>query len=402
MRVLHTSDWHLGRAFGPVSLQPYQAAFIDWLVEVVAAEQIDLVVVAGDLFDRALPPAWAVDLMRDALLRLRGAGAHLALIAGNHDGPERVAAYDVFVEQAGIYIRGGYRGAGEVVTLPFADGPLDLVLLPYLEPALEPAAGEPAPPPTPPAPAVAGEAGEAGEAGDARRRRTHHDVLAAAASRAAAALRSPRSLAVAHAFVVGGQGVAVSDSERQLTVGGTAEVGVEVFAPFSYTALGHLHTPQQVGAPHVRYSGTPLAYSFSETVAKQVVVVDLAADGTAGVTDIAVPVGRGVVTLRGTMSELLALPQPDAVQRWVRAELLDPTPVVDAKVRLADVYPHIVEVDWRPPARTEGADAVPVDHRRRLSPGEAVHQYWADLHGVEPTPAESAALVLGIEKAAGA
>jgi exonuclease SbcD len=394
MRVLHTSDWHLGRAFGPVSLQQHQAAFIDWLAEVVAAEQVDLVVVAGDLFDRALPPAWAVDLLRDALLRLRGAGAHIALISGNHDGPERVAAYDVFVEQAGLFVRGGYRGAGEVLTLAFSDGPLDLVLLPYLEPALEPAAGNEHDPPPPPA--------EADEAGEVRRRRTHHDVLAAAASRAAVALRSPRSLAVAHAFVVGGQGVAVSDSERQLTVGGTAEVGVEVFAPFSYTALGHLHTPQQVGAPHVRYSGTPLAYSFSETVAKQVVVVDLAADGTVGVTEIPVPVGRGVVTLRGTMAELLALPQPDAVVRWVRAELLDATPVVDAKVRLAVVYPHIVEVDWRPPARTEGADAVPVDHRRRLGPAEVVHEYWADLHGAEPTPAELAALVHGIDKAMGA
>jgi exonuclease SbcD len=328
------------------------------------------------------------------LVRLRSAGAHIALISGNHDGPERVAAYDVFVEQAGLFVRGGYRGAGEVLTLAFSDGPLDLVLLPYLEPALEPAAGNEHDPPPPPA--------EADEAGEVRRRRTHHDVLAAAASRAAVALRSPRSLAVAHAFVVGGQGVAVSDSERQLTVGGTAEVGVEVFAPFSYTALGHLHTPQQVGAPHVRYSGTPLAYSFSETVAKQVVVVDLAADGTVGVTEIPVPVGRGVVTLRGTMAELLALPQPDAVVRWVRAELLDATPVVDAKVRLAVVYPHIVEVDWRPPARTEGADAVPVDHRRRLGPAEVVHEYWADLHGAEPTPAELAALVHGIDKAMGA
>ena len=387
MRVLHTSDWHLGRAFGPVSLQQHQAAFLDWLVEVVAAEHIDLVVVAGDLFDRALPPAWAVDLMRDSLVRLRGAGAHIALISGNHDGPERVAAYDVFVEQAGLYVRGGYRGAGQVVTLTFADGPLDLVLLPYLEPALEPDASQPEPEPEP---------------GEGRRRRTHHDVLAAAASRAAAALRSPRSLAVAHAFVVGGHDVAVSDSERQLTVGGTAEVGVEVFAPFSYTALGHLHTPQQVGAPHVRYSGTPLAYSFSETVAKQVVVVDLAADGTVGVTEIPVPVGRGVVTVRGTMAELLALPQADAVHRWVRAELLDPTPVVDAKVRLADVYPHVVEVDWQPPSRSKGADAVPVDHRRRLGPAEVVHEYWADLHGTDPTPAELAALVHGIEGAMGA
>jgi exonuclease SbcD len=386
MRVLHTSDWHLGRNFGAVSLHDHQVAFVDWLVAVVVAEQVDLVAIAGDVFDRAVPPTPAIDLLRSALLRLRAAGAQVALIAGNHDGPERMAAYDVLLDPSGVIVRGGYRCAGEVVTLEFADGPLDLVMLPYLDPVLEPVE------------AMVGEVGEVVE----RRRRTHHEVLAAAAERARLALRSPRSLALAHAFVVGASGTAaVSDSERQLTVGGTAEVRAEVFAPFSYTALGHLHTPQQVGGPTVRYSGTPLAYSFSETAAKQVVLVDLAADGVADVIELPVPVGRGVSTVRGTIDELLAAAPSAAVQHWVRAVVTDPVPVLHSKTRLAEVYPHIVEVDWQPVARAGQPAALAAEHRRRLSPAEVVEAYWAELHDVAPTADQRAVLHHAIDGALG-
>ena len=389
MRVLHTSDWHLGRSFGAVSLHDHQAAFVDWLVDVVVAERVDLVAIAGDVFDRAVPPTAAIDLLRGALLRLRAAGAQVAVIAGNHDGPERVAAYDVLLDQSGVVVRGGYRCAGEVITLEFADGPLDLVMLPYLDPVLEPVE------------VLAGDipAGEAGE----RRRRTHHDVLATAAERARLALRSPRSLALAHAFVVGASGTAaVSDSERQLTVGGTAEVRAEVFAPFSYTALGHLHTPQQVGGPTVRYSGTPLAYSFSETAAKQVVLVDLAPEGVTEVVELPVPVGRGVSTVRGTIDELLAAPPPAALQHWVRAVVTDPVPVLHAKTRLAEVYPHVVEVEWQPMAHNGQAGALSVEHRRRLSPADVVEAYWTELHDVAPTDDQRAVLHRAIDAALGA
>ncbi len=387
MRVLHTSDWHLGRSFGAVSLHDHQVAFVDWLVDVVAAEQVDLVVIAGDVFDRSVPPTAAIDLLRSALLRLRATGAQVAVIAGNHDGPERVAAYDLLLDPSGVIVRGGYRCAGEVVTLEFADGPLDLVMLPYLDPVLEP---------------VEVPVGDVGEAGE-RRRRTHHDVLATAAERARLALRSPRSLAVAHAFVVGASGsAAVSDSERQLTVGGTAEVRAEVFAPFSYTALGHLHTPQQVAGPTVRYSGTPLAYSFSETAPKQVVLVDLAPDGSAEVVEVPVPVGRGVSTVRGTIDELLAAPQLAAVQHWVRAVITDPVPVLHAKTRLAEVYPHVVEVEWQA-AGSSGQPAVSsAEHRRRLSPAEVVEAYWTELHDVAPTDDQRAVLHRAIDTALGA
>ena len=138
MRILHTSDWHLGRSFGPVSLHADQAAFLDWLVEVVVAERVDLVVVAGDLYDRAIPPTESVALLRDTLDRLVAHRVRVVAIAGNHDGPERLAAYDGLTDLSGVLVRGGFGRAGAVTTLELADGPLDVVAVPYLDPVLTP------------------------------------------------------------------------------------------------------------------------------------------------------------------------------------------------------------------------------------------------------------------------
>ena len=155
-----------------------------------------------------------------------------------------------------------------------------------------------------------------------RLRRTHHSVLEAAIAAAMPRLTAPRSLAVSHAFVAGG---AISDSERQLAVGGTSTVDAALFAPFSYTALGHLHRPQVVdGSAVLRYSGTPLAYSFSEDHAKSVSIVDMAADGTCTVIDLPVGVGRAVCTVTGPIDELLRASPTVAVRdSFVRAVITD-------------------------------------------------------------------------------
>ncbi|MGA1495279.1 MAG: metallophosphoesterase family protein [Rhodothermales bacterium] len=134
MRIIHTSDWHLGRSFGPVSLRDAQERFCDRLVAVTREEQIDLVVIAGDIYDRAIAPNEAIELFRDTVRRLRDAGSIVAAISGNHDGADRVSPYDDLLDASGVYIRGGYEGVGRVVTHEFSDGPLDLVLVPFLDP----------------------------------------------------------------------------------------------------------------------------------------------------------------------------------------------------------------------------------------------------------------------------
>lgn len=380
VRILHTSDWHLGRTFGPISLIDDQAAFIDWLVELCVDQRVDLVVIAGDLYDRAIAPTEAVGLFRSAVRRLLATGAKVAAISGNHDGADRVASYGELLDSSGLYIRGGYGHIGEVLTLEGSDGPLDLVLLPFLDPQ-----GAPDDLPVDADSETIGNGStDADDVVLRRAARTHQSVLRAAIDAVRPTLLSPRSVAVAHAFVSGG---AVSESERLLTIGGAGTVEASVFDGFSYTALGHLHRPQIVGGSvSARYSGTPLAYSFSEDHPKEVVLVDLALDGTARVEPIEVPVGRPVCTVSGELSTLL---DPTAHRRarrcFVRAIVTDRETVLDAKARLAQVYPHVVEVRLEP-VGAPAIDAQAAVATRELSPLEATQLFWEAAEGAPPEP----------------
>lgn len=268
MRLLHTSDWHLGRSFHRVGLLEAQAAFLDHLVATVHAHGVDAVLVSGDVYDRAVPPLPAVELFDTALHRLAEAGVPTVMISGNHDSARRLGVGAGLIERAGIHLRTDPAGIGTPVVLTDAHGDVALYGLPYLEPAL-----------------VREQLG-APKGG-------HEAVLAAAMDRVRADLAGragTRSVVLAHAFVAGG---APSDSERDITVGGVAAVPAGVFDGVDYVALGHLHGSQTL-TPRVRYSGSPLAYSFSEADHRKTMwLVDLGADGavlTAERVDCPVPV----------------------------------------------------------------------------------------------------------------
>jgi len=371
MRILHTSDWHLGRSFGAVSLADDQQQFITWMIAEATARGVNLVVIAGDIFDRAIAPTEAVVMFRKALRDLQAAGITVAVITGNHDGADRVFAYDDLLDLSGVYIRGGYSKLGEVITLTFADGPLDLVMLPFLDPQAAPDD-------------VSEGAGEViADASERRRARTHQSVLAAAITEAIPSLSAPRSLAISHAYVAG---ATVSDSERQLTIGGTGTVDAALFDQFSYTALGHLHRPQTVGGrATVRYSGTPLAYSFSEEHAKSIEVIDMDAQGACVIESVAIPVGRPVLTVTGLIDQLLqAVPTREAQRSLVRAIITDPGVVLDAKQRLLALYPHVVEIVLSPPIISGGDGETPLD-RNMVTASEAAEHFWIASTGSEPS-----------------
>lgn len=380
MRVIHTSDWHLGRSFGPVSLRSDQEAFCDWFVGLAGEMGVDLVVIAGDLYDRAIAPVESIELFRETVQRLRDRGTTVAAITGNHDGADRVSPYDDLLDAGGTYIRGGYQGVGRVSRLSFADGPLDLVLIPFLDPQA--------------APDGFGSLDDDDDPGERRRRRTHQSVLADALERARTERLSQRSLLVAHAFVVGGE---TSDSERQLEVGGTGAVDAALFEGFSYVALGHLHRPQALGRPTIRYSGTPLAYSFSEEHAKSVVMVDIDSEGTCSIDEIPVPIGRRVTTIRGDIDDMLRAEfRPDAQECFVRAIVTNRETVLDAKARLERVYPQVIEVRLEPVGRaTDSAidHAVPVE---RMEPIDATRSFWEAIEGAPPDAETEALLVRAV------
>lgn len=358
MKILHTSDWHLGRSFGSVSLHETQVAFCEWLLEVARAEKVELLVVAGDLYDRSIPPQESVVLWRETLTAFHKAGITVVAIAGNHDGADRVAAFDGLTDGARIFVRGGYGRAGEILTLDFADGPLEIALVPFLDPQLAPPEWK-------------------AELAEADIRPTHESVLQMALDQARAASAASRSLAVVHAFVGGST---TAESERQLTVGGTDQVAATALEGFSYVALGHLHTPQVIGgAEHVRYSGTPIAYSFSETGAKSVVLIDMSSDGNCSIETVPVPVGRGVITLTGTIDELLAPgAHPEADEKHVKAVLTDNAYVVDAKSRLLEVYPYCTDVVMKL-AGTSTAIGPNDEIRSALAPRDAAEKFWEDI-----------------------
>jgi len=405
MRILHTSDWHLGITFGGTSLVDHQQQFFDWLLDLIPRARIDLVVIAGDIFDRAVAPNDAVILFKQVLKRLQSLKVRTAAITGNHDGSDRVANYGDLLDLSGVIIRGGYARIGEVIRMDFDDGPLDLVMLPFLDPQA--------------APVEFSDFDQAADntpvSADANfekfMRRTHESVLRSAIAAAVPHVRSARTLAVSHAFVAGG---ATSDSERKLHVGGAGTVNAALFSPFSYTALGHLHRPQSVGpgvgsitdkaanrsaASVLCYSGTPLAYSFSENHRKSVAIIDLAPDGTCRIEAVEVPVGRAVLTVTGTIDELLgAKPAHDRRESFVRAIITDRAVVLDAKKRLTAVYPHVIEIELRPEGAADGI-SITTGETRSLSALESARTFWCAVVGSEPTAEEQAVLTDAIAHA---
>jgi DNA repair protein SbcD/Mre11 len=382
MRLLHTSDWHLGRPFHGASLLQDQAAAMDRIVALAAEAEVDAVLIAGDLYDRAIPPAEAVQLFNDTLARLSRGGAAVIAIAGNHDSHVRVSIYDPLLSAFGVTIRGDVRRAAEPVLVTPRHGgePVAIYPLPYLEPSVD-------------GPALAGAAAP---------RLGHQAVTQLALERIHAdrtRRAGQRSVLVAHAFVAGGS---CSDSERQLTVGNVDHVSVETFAGFDYVALGHLHGSQQLDGPRLAYSGTPLAYSFSEQHhTKSVRIVELDAAGTPTVERVPLGVGRPLRTLEGRLDALLSDPQlHDASAAWVRVILTDETLPLQAKARLNKRFPHVAELRHRPPEQLRGGSTDRQQQvREARSPLDLSLAFFADQQGRPADTAETALLQQAIQTA---
>ena len=401
MRLLHTSDWHLGRSFHGASLLDEQAEALDRIVQLAREAAVDLVVIAGDLYDRAIPPAEAVSLFTDTLARLRSAGIAVVAIAGNHDSHVRVSVYDPLLSALGVTIRGAVTRAAEpVLVQPAAGGAAVAVYpLPYLEPVVDGPRllAAPAPEGCESAEEVALELPAGTPA------RFSHEVttrLALQGIRRDLERRpGTRSVLVAHTFVAGGQG---SDSERELSVGQVDRVSVEAFAGFDYVALGHLHGSQQLDGPRLAYSGTPLPYSFSEERhRKSVRIVELAADGTPAVEVVPLGVGRSLQTIEGTLATLCSDPTFErAREARVRAILTDEALPLQAMARLRERFPHAVELRHQPPAveRSSG-DERSRRIREARSPLELAGLFLADQQGRPATAAELDLLRLALEAA---
>ena len=368
MRILHTSDWHLGRAFHGQGMLAHQATFVDHLLEVVDSERVDLVLVAGDVYDRALPPVDAVALAEEALVRLAGSRARVVLTSGNHDSHQRLGFASRLIDAAGVHVRTHARDVGVPVLLEDEHGPVAVHGLPYLDPdhLREPWT-------------LTARSHEAAMAEALRRVR--HDLD-----------RRPgtRSVVMAHAFVAGGE---PSDSERDISVGGVQHVTPSLFDGFDYTALGHLHGRHTL-APALRYSGSPLAYSFSEsTHRKGSWLVDLGPAGSVAAEFVDAPVPRRLARLRGRLDDLLEdARHADAERAWVQVVLTDPVRPAEARLRLERRFPHLLSLGFEPDGGRR--DVVPAARAGAgLTDHEIALEFVRDVRERPADDAESALLL---------
>ncbi|SDK84239.1 exonuclease SbcCD subunit D [Arthrobacter sp. ok362] len=353
MRLLHTSDWHLGRSFHGIGMLDAQRAFIDQLVTFVREESVDVVLIAGDVYDRALPGVDVVGLLDDALVRLTGAGAQVVLTSGNHDSAIRLGFASRLLERGGVHLRTRLNELDQPVLFPLGDDTVDdagpvlaIYGIPWLEPRL-----------------VAEQLGV--------ETASHFEVTRAATERIRADVRhrsgtrTVHSVVLAHTFASGGIS---SDSERDLSIGGVGAVPLDLFDGFGYTALGHLHGRQEL-SPAVRYSGSPLAYSFSEAKhRKGSWLVEVDAEGIGGVREVHWDAPRALAVLRGKLDDLLESEDfAWAEATYCQITLTDAARPAQAMDRLRARFPDTLVLGFDP----DGPGAAPrASYSSRLAEAE--------------------------------
>lgn len=354
MRLLHTADWHLGRIFYGQYLTVDQAHVLEnQFFTILKDEKIDGILLAGDVFDRAVPPIEAIELWDSIITRLAmDYKVPLFVVSGNHDGAERLEVGRSMLSQSGIHIWGSPHHALQPFEFEGPDGKVAICPMPFSEPrrigdALGLSSSEPKPVDTDMADdTLFSYVDDKDQEAVALNLHNYDQMYQAWSDYLYKQVpKRMRSIAISHAFVMGGE---VGGSERTLSVGGSEQVNPKVFKDFHYTALGHLHGPQRMGADYIRYSGSPLKYSFDEHGQKKsFTIIDMDTKGSVDISTIPVEAKRDVVILEGYFEDLLNNKELQANHKddYVQARLLDTMPIMDGMARLRQVYPRCMTIE---------------------------------------------------------
>lgn len=350
MKFFHLSDLHLGKRVNGYSMLADQQYILDEILKLAEAEAPDAVLLAGDLYDKGVPPTEAVTLLDDFLTALAARGIPVLGISGNHDSPERIAFAARLLRQSGVYLSPVYDGSILPIELTDEWGALRVYLLPFVKPAQV-------------------------------RRLFPQKTIESYTDAMAAAIEgmqldpTVRNLLVTHQFVIGAER---SDSE-ELSAGGTDQVAGAVFADFDYVALGHLHAPQRVGRETLRYSGTPLKYSFSEVHhQKSVTVVEMREKGQTSIRTLPLTPLHDLREIRGNYDELMSRQTYEHTARedYLHITLTDEEDIPDGMRRLQTVYPNLMKVDYDNTRTRSRQTVAAIDTVERLSPLELVEQFY--------------------------
>lgn len=356
MKFIHTADWHLGRKLGGQSLLNEQREALNLLLAHVREHRPDALLLSGDVYDRAVPPPDAVALLDDVLSDLHAQGVPVVMIAGNHDGAERLSFLRGPLSRQQVHVT-GWPGAGsEPVVLRDEHGDVQIHSVPFADPVVT-------------------------------RWRLQQDVSTFEDAMEAClgpvrAARTPgvRQVLLAHAHVAGAN--ATPGAERRLSASGNDTVNVSTFDGFDYVALGHLHAPQDVGGlPHVRYSGSLYKYCFDEDHEKGALLVEMDGAGACTCTPLPLQVGRDVRRIEAEFQELLDFPEEFApADDYLSVTLRDRTQVRDAIYRLREKYPNVLEVQYLQldAPRVSGTST---RDARIHTPLELFESFYQDVHG---------------------
>lgn len=322
MRVIHTSDWHLGRIFHGVHLTDDQAYILNQLMDLIKDAKPDVLLVAGDIFDRSVPPVEAVNLLDETLSKIIiDYKIPTIMIAGNHDSPDRIHFGSRLMGASKLSISGRFSKNLGPVVIEDKYGPVHFYPLPYAEPAV-----------------VRDGMGD-------EEIHTHDDSMCRIMNTIKGTMdKSKRNVLVAHTFAAGCE---ASESERPLSIGGASVVDSSYFNDFNYAALGHLHRPQRVTSENIRYSGSLMKYSFSEAAQKKhIPVVDIDEDGTVHIEKIELKPRRDLRCIEGYLDDILKGPK-DGERRddYIMVTLKDEGAILDAMGKIRSVYPNTLHIE---------------------------------------------------------
>ena len=366
MKFIHTSDWHIGRQFHNVSLLEDQRHVLNKLIEHIEREAVDAVVIAGDVYDRSVPPAAAVELLDGVLNRIcNELGVPVLLIPGNHDSAERLRFGSRQLRQAGLHIIGELNQINEPIKIAGRSFEVHFYGIPYNDPET-----------------VRNQFSVDVSTHDAAHRYLVELIISAKSA-------DTPSILISHCFIDGWD---ESDSERPLSIGGADRISYEAFVGFDYVALGHLHGPQHKGELHIRYSGSILKYSFSEqNQRKGVTLVEMAADGMKSATHLPLHPLRDMRILEGELNTLLEQGKTDPHNEdYLLVRLTDKHALLDPMGKLRQVYPNVLHIDK--PGMLDMSDQ-PIN-RDKLKRGELdmFRDFFEQVHGQALTPEQDQAI----------
>jgi len=371
MKIFHTGDWHIGKIVNQVHMTADQEYALHNLIEIMEAEKPDVLIIAGDIYDRAVPPVEAVELLDSVLNKiLLDLQIPVLIVSGNHDSPDRLGFGSSILRAKGLHIAGRFQEESRRVTLEDEHGPVNFYMVPYATPAL-----------------IRDILG--------REDISDHDTALKAVIECIKEKWSPgeRNVLIYHGFVRGIGDLELSDSEKPLSltsIGGADYVNVAHFTDFTYTALGHLHGPQSAGHERVRYSGSLLKYSFSETCQnKAVTIVNICSDGSVKTEYRSLKTLRDMRKIKGQLQALLdpEIYQDTNVEDYLHVTLTDDGELLEPMARLRQVYPNILALELEIRERQTGEDKTSAGKGyKQKTKLELFRDFYCDITGKSFTP----------------